>query len=489
MDIKLKLGLGQQLLMTPQLQQAIKLLQLSRMELQDFIQDQLAENPVLEEGQDSSNEEQREVEKNKETSEKDVIAEHMNTATEIVDRQGDNAEKPEIDWEQYSKAKESEGPVPSSMVRKGDDDTPNYENMVTRSATFQEHLFEQVGELDLDDKERAIANLIIGNIDDRGYLKVSLEELTQDEGYTTEELDDILDTIQRFEPAGVGARDLKECLLIQIRAQRLKNGIVEKIVELHLTDLETRNYNAIAKALKIPLETVIENVQTISLLEPVPGRQYGRDETQYIIPDVYVFQLGEEWIVGMNDDGIPRLTLSEMYKEMAEDGKAKSDDKEYLQDKIKAAQWLIKSIQQRQKTIFKVMESIVKRQKEFFEKGIEHLKPMILKDIAEDVEMHESTISRVTTNKYVHTPRGIFELKYFFNSSVARADGGDSMASESVKKMISDLIKAENTKKPYSDQKIVDMLEEKGVQLARRTVAKYREQMGILPSSKRKKYF
>lgn len=488
MDIKLKLGLGQQLLMTPQLQQAIKLLQLSRMELQDFIQDQLAENPVLEEGLGESQEEQRETEKNRETSESEIIAEHMNSATDIVDRVGDANEKPEIDWEQYSKAKESEGPIPSSMVRRGDEDTPNYENMVTRSATFQEHLYEQIGELDLDDREKSIAKLIIGNIDDRGYLKVSLNELCEEEGYSIDELEDILDTVQRFDPAGVGARDLKECLLIQIRSQRLKNGIVENIVEHHLIDLETRNYNAIAKALKQPLDVVIENVQIISLLEPVPGRQYGRDETQYIIPDVYVFQLGGEWIVGMNEDGIPRLTLSETYKEMADDKKAKGDDKDYLVDKIKSAQWLIKSIQQRQKTIFRVMESIVKRQKDFFDQGVEHLKPMILKDIAEDVEMHESTISRVTTNKYVHTPRGIFELKYFFNSSVSRSDG-DDMASESVKRMISDLIKAENTKKPFSDQKIVEMLEEKGIQLARRTVAKYREQMGILPSSKRKKYF
>lgn len=489
MDIKLKLGLGQQLLMTPQLQQAIKLLQLSRIELQDFIQDQMAENPLLEEGLNESTEESREVEKNKETKESDVVADHMNQATEIVDKVGDTNEKTEIDWEQYSKPNEKDGPIPSSMVRKGDDDAPNYENIVTRASTFQEHLMAQVGELDLDEKEHVIAQLLIGNVDDRGYLTVSLEELAEEEGYSYEELDDILDTIQRFDPPGVGARDLKECLLNQIRQQRLKNGVVEVIVENHLTDLETRNYNAIAKAMKITLEEVIENVQTISLLEPVPGRQFGRDETQYIVPDVYVFQLGGEWVVGMNEDGIPRLTVSEMYKEIAEGDKAKGEEKEYINDKMKSALWLIKSIQQRQKTIFKVMESIVKRQTEFFDQGVEHLKPMILKDIAEDVEMHESTISRVTNNKYVHTPRGIFELKYFFNSSVSRSDGGDSVASESVKKMISDIIQKEDTKKPFSDQKIVEMLEEKGIQLARRTVAKYREQMGILPSSKRKKYF
>jgi len=234
---------------------------------------------------------------------------------------------------------------------------------------------------------------------------------------------------------------------------------------------------------------VIENVQIISELEPIPGRQFGADSAQYIVPDVYVFKLGEEWHVGMNEDGLPKLQVSNLYKDILEkDAKIKGDDKEYISEKMKSAAWLIRSIQQRQRTIFRVTECIVQRQMDFFEKGVEHLKPMILKDIAEDIEMHESTISRVTTNKFVHTPRGIFELKYFFNSSVSCRDG-ESIASESVKRMISDIVKEENTKKPHSDQKIVDLLEEKGIQLARRTVAKYREQLNILPSSKRKKYF
>jgi RNA polymerase sigma-54 factor len=277
--------------------------------------------------------------------------------------------------------------------------------------------------------------------------------------------------------------------LIQLRADKLRNGIVEQIVEDHLHDLETRNYQVISKALKISMEKVIENVAIIAELEPVPGRKFGGENAQYIIPDVYVFKLGNEWVVSLNEEGLPQLKLSDFYRDMLTTKEAKGNDKNYLQEKMKSAQWLIKSIQQRQRTIFKCTESIVARQKDFFEHGVEHLKPMILKDIAEDIGMHESTISRVTSNKYVHTPRGIFELKYFFNSSVARSDGGDSVASESVKRMISDIVKGEDPRQPLSDQTIVEMLEKKGIQLARRTVAKYREQLNILPSSKRKKYF
>jgi RNA polymerase sigma-54 factor len=411
----------------------------------------------------------------------------MSEASRILDRaEGDGAQ--DFDWDSFSKFKESETPVPSSMLRK-DDEQPNYENIVTKASSLNEYLMAQAGELDFTEREKKIAMLIIGNIDERGYLRVSLEELGQAEGFNLEELEDVLDTIQRMEPAGVGARDLKECLLNQVRAANLKNGIIEKIIESHLPDLETRNYQQIVRALKVPLEKVIENIQVIASLEPIPGRQFGVDAPHYVVPDVYVFKLGDEWHVAMNDDGLPRLQVSNVYSGLLEkDANVKGEEKAYISEKLKSAQWLIRSIQERQRTIFKVTECIVKRQRDFFEHGVEHLKPMILKDIAEDVEMHESTISRVTTHKYVHTPRGIFELKYFFNSSVSRTDG-ESLASESVRKMISDLVKSEDPRKPYSDQKIVELLEEKGIQLARRTVAKYREQLGISPSSKRKKFF
>jgi RNA polymerase sigma-54 factor len=487
-ELKQSLKLTQQLLMTPQLQQAIKLLQLSRMELEQFVSEQMAENPCLEEGTNESAEETAQVEREQERTEEHVLSEQMQEAGSIVDKQGGD-DRGEADWDQMTKYQD-QLPVASTAARKGvaDEEHPNYENMVTKASTLQEYLMLQIGELDFDETETKIATLLSGNIDDRGYLIIKLDEFAQSENLDLEMVEDILDTIQRLDPPGVGARDLKECLHLQVRNAGLKNGVVEKIIDNHLPELENRNFQAIAKAMKITLEEVIDNVQIISDLEPVPGRQFGQNEAQYITPDVYVFKLGDEWVVNLNEEGLPRLKISGFYQKLLDEAKSSSGDKGYLSDKLKSAEWLIKSIRQRQRTIFRVTESIVKRQVEFFDYGVEHLKPMILKDIAEDISMHESTISRVTNNKFVHTPRGIFELKYFFNSSVTRSDGND-MASESVKRMISDLVKVEDLKKPLSDQRIVELLEEKGIQLARRTVAKYREQLGILPSSKRKKYF
>lgn len=486
-DLKQTLKLSQQLLMTPQLQQAIKLLQLSRVELEEFVTQQMAENPVLEEGVVESAEEKIQAERVRETTEAQAVQDHLQSAGNIVD--GVDGERGDFDWESYSKHQESAAPIPSSQAKR-DEEFPNYENIVSRAGTLNDYLMSQIGELELEESEKRIASELIGNIDEKGYLRSTVEEIAISSSLSVDEVEDILDVVQRLDPAGVGARDLKECLLIQLRTNHLKNGVVEKIVEHHMAELETRNFQAIAKALKIPFEKVVENVQIIAELEPIPGRQFGANAPQYIVPDVYVFKVGDEWVVSLNEDGLPRLRISNVYQDMLKSMESKKggEEKEYIQDKLKAAHWLIKSIQQRQRTIFKVTETIVERQKEFFEQGIEYLKPMILRDIAEDIGMHESTISRVTNNKYVHTPQGIFELKYFFNSSVSRV-GGESLASVSVKKMIHDMITSEDAKKPLADQKIVELLEEKGIQVARRTVAKYREQLGLLPSSKRKKYY
>ena len=476
-DIKQTVRLSQQLLMTPQLQQAIKLLQLSRMELEEFVEQQLAENPVLEE--------LPREEGSREVLESSIIDKHMEQA-HIVDKV---EEKPEPDWEAFSRYRETLSPSTAKGSRS--EEGPNYENMVSSSKTLQEYLLSQIGEIDFSELENKIACLIIGNIDERGYLRLPLEEILDQEPQADMDLvEGVLDTIQRLEPSGVGARDLKECLLIQIRNSKLKNGIVEKIVENHLHELETKNYQAIARALRIDISQVVANVQTISSLEPVPGRQFGSDSVQYVIPDIYVFKLGDEWVLALNEDGLPRLGVNKNYKQVFKDKKKSlnTEDREYLQEKLRSASSLIKSLDQRQKTIYRVTEMILNRQKDFFEHGVQALKPMVLRDIAEDLGMHESTISRVTTNKYVHTPFGIFELKYFFSHSVMTASG-QGVASESVKNMIASFIKKENPAKPLSDQNIVEMLEEQGVQLARRTVAKYREQLGIAPSSRRKKFF
>lgn len=480
-DIRLVQKLGQNLLITPQLQQAIKLLQLSRLELQDYVEQQLSENPTLEENpaENSGDESYEEI-----TAE-EQMREELREANSIVDPI-DRSEVGEVDWESMARLQELGQQASSTKNSKATgEDVNSFENMLSRAESLTEHLEEQLRFLDLSERELSIGLEIVGNIDERGYLAANPEEILERAACSMDEFEDMLDVVQRLDPQGVGARDLKECLLIQVRALHLKNGIIEKVIELHMKDLEKHNYNAIAKALKITEEQVIDSVGKIVGLNPIPGRQFGDSADQYMIPDVYVYKVGGVWVASLNEDGLPRLKVSEFYKDMREN-RMKPTEKEYLSDKIKSAQWLIKSIQQRQQTILKVAEKIVERQKDFFDFGVQFLKPMILKDIAEDIEMHESTVSRVTTNKYVHTPRGIFELKWFFNSPVSKTDGGD-IASEAVKSMIKKTIEKEDPKNPHSDQKLVELLEKQGIQLARRTVAKYREQMNIFPSSQRKR--
>lgn len=487
MDIRPGLRMQMGVQMTPQLQQAIKILQLSRLELEDFVQNEMKDNPVLEEGVLESPDEKMQVEKEAERTEDHVVQEQFEKASDIVDSVS-TSDRDEGDWEFLSQMKEtSSSPSATSVRKQSDEELPNYENMVTKSKTLQEHLVGQVGEQDFDGSEQRIAQLIIGNIDDRGYFIGSIQDLASSEGLDVDSVEGVLDTIQRFDPPGVAARDLKECLLIQLRTRKAKNGIVEKILDNHLAELESRNYPAIAKAMKLPIDKILENVNLIADLEPIPGRQFNSETTQYVVPDVYVFRLGDRWVVTLNEDGLPKLKVSPFYKGMVSKKEAIGKDKQYLNEKIRSADWLIKSIQQRQRTIFKVAECIVKRQQDFFDLGSQHLKPMVLKDVAEDVGVHESTISRVTNSKFMHTPRGILELTYFFNSSVSRS-GGESIASESVKQIIKEIIKAENQRDPLSDQEIVELLEKREIQLARRTVAKYREQLRIPVKNLRKKH-
>jgi RNA polymerase sigma-54 factor len=296
--------------------------------------------------------------------------------------------------------------------------------------------------------------------------------------------------MQSFDPVGVCARDLRECLLIQSQHLALKDSLVTDIISNHLKHLENKNYKAICKALKVKLKDVIAAVNVIRALEPKPGRQFNEEMPHYIIPDIYVYKSEGDFIIVLNDDGMPKLRVNPFYKKaitQKDKDQVSANTKDYIRDKMRSAAWLIRSIHQRQKTIYKAMESILKFQRDFFDKGVGHLKPMVLRDVAEDIGMHESTISRVTTNKYAHTPQGIFELKYFFNSSIKRVHGED-IASASVQAKIKKLIDGENPKKPYSDSKMADMLKADNIDIARRTVAKYREMMGILSSSKRKQF-
>jgi RNA polymerase sigma-54 factor len=478
MQLKTSLKLSQQLRMTPQLQQAIKLLQLSRIQLEEAVRNELIENPVLEEVQDSIE------------GEADLTKDERQASEEKIDPAKESDPDPrnqeEFDWESYV---ESNQKPPSTSMGGGNEEIMNYENFISANQTLSDHLTWQANLAGFNEEEEALVNILISYIDDDGYIKTDIAEIAAEEDVDAKELEEMLPFIHEFDPAGVGARDLRECLLIQAQHIQEDTNDLVFLINNHLKDLEKKNYNGIAKAMDVELETVIDMCKIILSMEPKPGRSFMASDTQFVTPDVYVYKVGDEYMVSLNEDGLPRLRVSNLYKNILKGDQSSSDKtQEYIQDKLRAAVWLIKSIHQRQRTIYKVTESIVKHQKKFFDMGPAHIKPLILRDIASDIGMHESTVSRVTTNKYVQTPRGVFELKYFFNSGISKTDG-DSLASESVKLKIKQLVSEEDPKHPLSDQKIVEALKKDGIKIARRTVAKYRDVLKILPSSKRKKYF
>lgn len=495
MEMRQELKLSQQLVMTPQLQQAIRLLQLSRMELAELVHDEMLENPILDDEMDLENERSRE----RDEMGGDEQQLHQLEATgqtetplegSVVDGvaqteiKGDAAAVNEIDWENYLDNYSMGPPMPA--FRGDGEEMPSLEATLTKPASLHDHLAWQLKMTDMSPEQLEIGMTILGNVDGDGYFKdPPLHELAADLGADETLCEEVLEKIQSFDPIGVGARNLAECMLIQAMACGQDDDLVVKMIRSHLGNLEKKNYQAIARDLKQPLEEIYEAAKVIMDFDPRPGRQYSSDDPHYVTPDVYIHKVGDKYFVVPNDDGLPKLKISGFYKNAMGNSAASKD---YVQDKLRSAQWLIRSIQQRQRTIIKVAESILKFQREFFDKGIAHLKPLILRDVAEDIGMHESTVSRVTTAKYVHTPQGIFELKFFFNSGISRTNGED-LASQAVKSKIKELVTAEDTKRPHSDQKIVELLKKTGIDIARRTVAKYREQLGILSSSKRKQVF
>jgi RNA polymerase sigma-54 factor len=500
MELKQQLKLSQQLVMTPQLQQAIKLLQLSRMELLEQVQQELEQNPLLEQPDetvepDMSDKAPGEASLEAETSEAPAPEPTVGSesASEV---KGDGEGPPEIDWEAYLNSYQfSEPTTASNRGSVASDDLPSFEANLVKKEELAEHLCRQLGMLKLNDAERRVAMLIVGNLDEEGYLK--LTELGDPLIHLSSEADvdlclaeKVLRKIQHLEPKGCAARDLQECLLIQAAAlSEPRAPLLQTIIKKHLKFLESKNLPAIAKDLRLPLSEVVEAVKLLERLDPKPGRNYTGQDPQYITPDVFVYKLGEEYTVVLNDDGLSKLRISGVYRNALRNGNlAPGQAKEFIQDKLRSAMWLIRSIHQRQRTIYKVTESIVKFQRDFLDKGIAYLKPLILRDVAEDIGMHESTVSRVTTSKYAHTPQGIFELKYFFNSSISRVSG-DEIASAAVKNQIKLMVGNEDVGNPYSDQRIVELLRIRGIEIARRTVAKYREVLGILPSGKRKRYY
>jgi len=497
MEIKQQLRLSQQLVMTPQLQQAIKLLQLSRLELIDEVRKELDNNPVLSDEEADGRGPGDDLRTRAQTEAAEAAFERA--ATETADsREGERAAR-EVDWEKFLENRTLQQPVPGN--RGGFEELPPIEQNLTKPRSLQDHLLWQLSTSDFTEGERRFAELVIGNLDEKGYLDLkgvdrpdgtrtpdlAIEDLAEEAGLHPEDAPDVLELIQNFDPIGVASRDLRECLLVQARAIGF-DPIEMEIIQGHLHHLEKHNYQAIAREMKIPLEEVYEAAKEIQKLESRPARNFTDtdDRAIGITPDVYVVKDGEELRVMDNDKGIQRLFINEaLTKKLMKDPTAK----EFIGEKLRNAQWLIRAIEQRRKTIIKVAECIVEKQREFFDKGVAYLKPMILRDVAESVGMHESTISRVTTNKYMHTPQGLFELKYFFNSSIRRV-GDDDIASESVKQAIKKIIDGEDKENPLSDQAIVEMLEKaEGIKIARRTVAKYREMLGILSSSKRKRLF
>lgn len=475
LELRQQLRLTQQLVMTPQLQQAIKLLQLSRLELLDVISQEIEENPILEEGPwDGQAQEGPDGEPPAVSPEP---AELKPVTVEETARE-------DIDWSSYLQEYNTPGAV---YFESEEREAPEYESFVSRRQSLTEYLMWQLLLSWPSRTEETIGSAIIGNLDKDGYLKASVDEIAALAETSAEEVEIVLKKMQTFDPPGICARDLRECLLIQMDLLGLNNSVVVEIVRNHLKHVENKNYKAIARAVGIRFNDVVVAVDIITHLEPKPGRQFSEEEPQYISPDVFVYKVGDEYVVVLNEDGMPKLRISSYYREALtrkEDDSGKARD--YIQDKLRSAVWLIRSIHQRQRTIYKVVESIVLFQKDFLDYGIAHLKPMVLRDVAQDIGMHESTVSRVTTNKYVHTPQGIFELKFFFNSSIDRFDG-DAIASASVKEKIRQIIESEDSSKPFSDKKMVDILKTANINIARRTVAKYREMLGVLPSNKRKK--
>ncbi len=476
LELRQQLKLSQQLVMTPQLQQAIKLLQLSRLELLESVQQELLENPLLEE----SLEDERQPERT-------MAEDNLGPTGDSSDAAMEKELLKNAEWEDYigdfastsrqSLARETELPEEGMA----------FDARLASKPSLEGHLGWQMRLSNFTEKELEIGEAILGSLNSSGYLRASVEELAQMAGSSEDLVEEVLHRLQRFDPVGVAARTPSECLLTQIEVYGWDDPILIELVRDHLEDLEKKRYKPLAKKFRLTMEKLKEYLELLQTLNPMPGASYGSGDPIYVSPDAFVYKYGDDFVILLNEEGMPRLNLNASYMEGVN---PKTDkDKDYLQDKMRSAMWLMKSLYQRQRTLYKVLESIVKFQREFFEHGVTRLRPLILKDVADDISMHESTVSRITSNKYVATPHGIFELKFFFNSSLDLDDGG-TVGSESVKAMIKRIIAGENAKRPISDEAIADMLkDELQINIARRTVAKYRTAMGIESSSKRKEVF
>lgn len=483
--LTLQAKLQQKLILTPSLQQAIKLLPMSTLELADMLQQEITENPLLEEELERPASEQQESDAEEGAPPPETSVVETDGKPELEPKRDDSMN--EIDYESFFSDYLDEGYRPRTSYEIPE--LPPIENTLSTTASLADHLDWQLRMAPADEKTVELGGAIIGNIDEHGYLQASVEEICDMGNYNRESVERALTLVQGFDPIGVGARDLRECLLIQLRHLDLAGTAVETMVTDHLDLLQSHRFSDIAKAMKLPVEEVIEHCEIIRRLDPQPGSKFNTEKSHYVTPDVYVLKVDGKYEVVLNEDRLPQLRISSVYKRMLEN---KSEDnaatRDYVKEKLRSALWLIKSVDQRQKTIYKVASSIVRQQNEFLEHGVEHLRPMVLRDVATDIGMHESTVSRVVSNKYMHTPQGVYEMRYFFHSGIASV-GGEHVSSVTIKQRIRKIVGEENPKRPLSDSKIVRILEEEGLVLARRTIAKYREELRIPPSNQRKNLY
>ena len=486
LEQKLNLRMTQKLIMTPSLQQAIKLLQMTKLELQNEITQELTANPLLEEVAEAPAEGER-----AEGPEGAEAAPETPESAEAEAPAGDDRERDsfdEIDYESYFQDYLDLSYRPQAP--REEVEAPPLENLLTRPQSLSDHLLWQLDMTATSTRLREIGRAIIGNLDNDGYLQASLEEIVAMGPFGRDEIEHALHLIQEFDPAGVAARDLKECLLLQLAPHDLDGSPAETIIRDHMELLQTRKFRELAQALGCTMDEVLHYVDTIRNLDPKPGRRYNAGSNTYVIPDVFVLKVDKGYTIVLNEEGLPRLRISSFYRRMIDRNNpdVTAEARDYVREKFRSAFRLIKSLEERQRTIYKVAKSIVKHQQGFLDYGYEHLRPLILKDVADDIGMHESTVSRVVNHKYMHTPRGLFEMKFFFHSGISSVQGED-VSSLTVKERIKKVVGEESPQHPLSDAAIVQILSNEGLRIARRTVAKYREELRIPSSNERRQGF
>ena len=470
----LKLKQGQRMMMTPQMQQALGFLSLTHLEMSSKIAEVMTENPVLEEGESFAEEEN-----NFQTQE--AGSEDFELPTVI--------KKDDFDWDGYVESYNNTSSTPanvSSAPSEEGEPLSLQERADTSELTLAEHLEWQLRMEDWEEGDDTMALEIIHNLSEEGYLETPLRDLAQTAGWDGERASKVRARVQGWDPLGCGSENLQECLLFQAGMSGEISPLMERVIREYVGKRDESEYARVAKEWGERPEEIKSVLEGLKNFNPRPGLLISNQSVQYIVPDVYVVKEGEEFVVRINDDGIPRLKISKMYRDIVASSEKGDDVGEYVREKLNGAMWLIKSVQNRQKTLYRVARAIVSRQQEFFKKGVGSLRPMILKDIADEIEVHDSTVSRATTNKYMHTPSGIFELKYFFNKGIPEGGGG-SVSSEVVRLKIKEWIEREDPRRPLSDQKILELLGREELSVARRTVAKYREKLGFPPAFKRRR--